>query len=62
MNETDCDVCLFNRHFVSLLGDDADHVAELALHGELSDGLHDILALQGCHGSADAETAQIAER
>lgn len=49
LNESDSDVCLANCKLVRLLGNDADHVSELALDSKLSNCLDHILALNRSH-------------
>jgi len=49
LNESDSDVCLTNCKLVRLLGNDADHVSELALDGKLPNCLHHKLALNRSH-------------
>ena len=61
LDEAHRDVCLSDRELVRLLRDDADHIAKFALDGELLDGFDDILALNGSHRGANAQTAQVAQ-
>lgn len=49
LNETDCNVSLFNRHFLRLARDDADYIAKFALHRKLADSTNNKLSLHGCN-------------
>jgi len=61
LNQPNRDVRLFNCEFVCLLSDDADHITELALDGELSDGPNHELSLVRRDHRANAQRAQIAQ-
>ena len=61
LDESDGDVSLLNRHFISLLRDDTDHIAQLALDGELSYRSHHELSLDWRDRGANAKTAEVAQ-
>ena len=49
LNQPNSDVRLTDGKLVGLLRDDADHIAKLALHSELTDSFDDKLSLDGRH-------------